>query len=307
MNPALEQNLAALRRTIGEAKPKQAKSLEQSPRLTHGWLLPYLLSADEFLWQRWHHWFETMSAQRVIGEIPKIEWTRHDASFKMLDRSLSCVSKNGEWRGWGSWTAFDYFMDWLLYGFGHQGQPELPEEREGYNGASDRLYQVFNLETLLAYPFDYFGEILAENHHGRHIGFYPTPMELCELMAVVTVGEEDARTKSVMDPCVGTGRMLLAASNHSYRLYGCDINPTVIKVTLVNGFLYAPWLVRPFPFLDQSLTDSRQSPAVSDSMAKQAPDHLRGTEHDSDTQWKFEPIKKRRLNTKQAPAPEFAF
>jgi hypothetical protein len=86
--------------------------------------------------------------------------------------------------------------------------------------------------------------------------------------------------------------MLLAASNHSYRLYGCDINPTVIKATLVNGFLYAPWLVRPFPFLDRPLCEPAHSPAVSDAMAEQG--NLQGTEHDAEAQWKFEPIKKRR-------------
>jgi len=165
-------------------------------------------------------------------------------------------------------------------------------ERDEYQGASDRLYQVFILETLLAYPHDYFGDILAQNHHGRHLGFYPTPIEVCELMARMTMGGEDARTRSVCDPCVGTGRLLLTASNFSYRLYGCDINPTVIKATLINGYLYAPWLVRPFPFLDPQLCDPGQSQAVSDSLAEQT--QLQGTEHDAAAQWKFEPIKKRR-------------
>ena len=235
-----------------------------------------------------------MTAQQIIAPIPRIQWARHDAGFKMLDRSLSAISKYGDWRGWGNWSAFDYFLDWLLFSFGHSGQPHLPDERQEHQAASDRLYQVFNLETLLAYPHDYFGDILAENQHGRHLGFYPTPMEVCELMTLMTMGDGDLRTKTVMDPCVGTGRMLLAASNHSYRLYGCDINPTVIKVTLVNGYIYAPWLVRPFPFLDAALTDPMQSPAVSESLATQAPAQLHSTDHDATEQWRFEPIKKRR-------------
>jgi hypothetical protein len=274
--------------------------LEKSPVILHGWLLPYLLAADDFLWRRWTHWFETMSEGRLIAPIPQIEWVRNEAGFKMLDRCLGAISKYGDWRGWGNWSAFDYLIDWLLYGFGHKGQPHQPKEREEHQGASDRLYQLFNLETLAAYPHDYLGEILAENQHGRHLGFFPTPMELCQLMARMTVGEGDARTKSVMDPCVGTGRMLLAASNYSYRLYGCDINPTVIKVTLVNGFLYAPWLVRPFPFLDAALTDPGQSRNISDSIARQAPIQLHCTEHDAAMQWQFEPIKKRRKSVQPA-------
>ena len=301
-----DTNLARLRNTIGQHKPKQPVVLEKSPQLFHGWLLPCLLATDEFLWRRWKHWQETMVAHKIIAPIPQIHWARNDAGFKMLDRSLTAVSKYGDWRGWGSWSAFDYFMDWLLFGLGHTGQPKLPEEIDEYKGASDRLYQVFNLETLLAYPHDYLGEILAENHHGRHLGFYPTPMEVSELMAAMTIGDEDARTKSVMDPCVGTGRMLLCASNHSYRLYGCDINPTVIKATIINGFLYAPWLVRPFPFLDAALTDPAKSSLVSDSLADQAPNHLHHTEHDPDQQWKFEPIKKRRIRKLPEPEPSEA-
>ena len=294
MNALIDTHLEQLRGAIRRHKPKQPAPLETPPKLSHGWLLPYLLAADDFLWQRWQHWFETMTGQRIIAPIPQIQWARNEAGFKMLDRSLSCISKYGDWRGWGNWAAFDFFLDWLLYGFGHKGQSQAPRQCEVHQGASDRLYQVFNLETLLAYPHDYFGEILAENQHGRHLGFYPTPMEVCELMALMNMGEGDARAKSVMDPCVGTGRMLLAASNHSYRLYGCDINPTVIKVALVNGFLYAPWMVRPFPFLDAALADPAQSPEVSESIARQAPAQLHCTEHDAAMQWQFEPIKKRR-------------
>jgi hypothetical protein len=219
----------------------------------------------------------------------------------MLDRSLTAISKYGDWRGWGNWSAFDYFLDWLLYGFGHKGQPQPPEEKAEYQGASDRLYQVFNLETLLAYPHDYLGDILAENQHGRHVGFFPTPMHVSEFMAQMVIGEGDARIKTVMDPCVGTGRMLLAASNHSYRLYGCDINPTVIKATLINGYLYAPWMVKPFSFLDAALADPARSMEVSESIAQQAPAQLHCTEHDAAAQWQFEPIKKRR--NRESPGP----
>jgi hypothetical protein len=274
MNPAIATNLHHLRTVLRQHKPKPPVALDKSPALYHGWLLPYLLEADIFLWQRWQHWYETALAREVVAPIPMIQWQKDEAGFKMLDRSLSAITKYGDWRGWNSWAAFDFFMDWLLFGFAHKGQPQLPEEKEEYRGASARLYQVFNLETLLAYPYDYFGDILAENHHGRHLGFFPTPMEVCQLMVQMNMGDDDARLKSVSDPCVGTGRMLLSASNYSYRLYGSDINPTVIKATLVNGYLYAPWLVRPFAFLETA-----QSPVADEDAANER---------------KFEPIKQRR-------------
>jgi hypothetical protein len=294
VNPNNTSNLDVLRRMIQQAPLKEPRELDRELDLQHGWLLPYLLETDDFLWGRWHHWFETASAKKVIAQIPQIEWQRNDMGFKMLNRSLSVITRYGDWRGWNSWAAFDYFMDWLLFGLGHKGQTELPEEKDEYRGACGRLYQVFTLETLLAWPHDYFGDILAENHHGRHLGFFPTPMELCQLMAQMNCGGEDARTKSVCDPCVGTGRMLLAASNYSYRLFGADVNPTVIKATLINGFLYAPWLVRPFTFLDAGHS-AQQSEEVSNAIVDQG--QVQGTVHDAVEQWRFEPIKKRRKAT----------
>ena len=44
----------------------------------------------------------------------------------------------------------------------------------------------------------------------------------------------DPRLCKVLDPCVGTGRMLLHASNYSYLLYGCDIDPLVAMIIMWN-------------------------------------------------------------------------
>lgn len=40
----------------------------------------------------------------------------------------------------------------------------------------------------------------------------------------------------------------MRASNHSYRLYGVDLLDLMCRATLVNAWLYAPWLAKPFPF-----------------------------------------------------------
>jgi hypothetical protein len=199
-------------------------------------------------------------------------------------------------------------MDWLLYGFGYSGQPTLPSEPSGCEGASMRLYQYFNLAWPICYPWDYFGAILAANQHGRSLGFYPTPMAVVDVITRMTINDKgDNRCKKVADPCLGTGRMLLYASNYCLRLYGQDINPTVIKASLVNGYLYAPWLVKPFPFLDDALWRGQEktpdgktvSEVISDEMCDVTPqpnvvEYLADTEHDTEQQWKFEPIKKRR-------------
>jgi hypothetical protein len=99
--------------------------------------------------------------------------------------------------------------------------------------------------------------------------------------------------------------MLLAASNHSYRLYGADIDPTVIKATLVNGYLYAPWLVKPFPFLDGANLDPRQALKISNSLAQTKPDYHKNTKPDPNGD-QYAPIKRRiqqaQVKSKSKPA-----
>jgi hypothetical protein len=206
MNP---ENLTALRRTIETAKPRNYRP-ESSPQkpLLHGWILPHLLATDDFTWKRWSHWYDLMQARKIVGDgIPQIQWCSRGspAARKMLENSLDCITRHGSWKGWSSWSYFNYLMEWLLYAFGHPGQNEEPKEPSGAEGASNRLYQVFNLETLLAYPYDFFGDILAENQHGRRAGFFPTPINFVEVMVRMTISDDDARTKTVCDPCVGTG------------------------------------------------------------------------------------------------------
>jgi hypothetical protein len=234
--------------------------------LKHGWMLPYLLGMDERADGRWDYWCRTLQAGQLLDDpIPQIDWCDglRDASpwRKHCEECLDLVAHSGHagWMGWSSWDNFDYFLSWLLFGFGCAHQRELP--REPTKGASMRLYQHFNLGWPLAYPYDVFGDLMAECRMGQSSGFYPTPMSLCVLMMRMTLEGGDARqtvdhrAQSVHEPCVGTGRMLLAASNFSMVLSGQDISAICVKATLCNGYLYAPWLVKPLSFLRESSFD----------------------------------------------------
>jgi hypothetical protein len=251
--------LDLLRGTITARKhwPAQPKAGVHPPRpLTHGWLLPVLIECESRCWGRWEHWTRVMEAGELIEEaIPRIEFEAHSASpaRKMHENALNSIPRHGSWQGWSGWTYFDYYLDWLLFAFGHSSQREPPREPD--NNASGRLWQTFCVEAMLAWPADLLGDLLADNAHGRHSGFFPTPHNVVEMMCRMNFGDEDCRSKTVCDPCLGTGRMLLHASNYSYRLYGMDINPTVIKAALVNGYCFAPWLVKPFPFFDSPVAD----------------------------------------------------
>jgi len=65
------------------------------------------------------------------------------------------------------------------------------------------------------------------------------------LMAMMTVGECE-KTASVCDPCVGSGRMLMTASNYSLNLFGVDIDYRILNICKANMWMYVPWgIVRP--------------------------------------------------------------
>lgn len=326
-------SIAALRCRFDDFKP-QRPDPDFHRELTHGWLLPTLLHWDDSLWKRWDYWARCYKAEALPPEaIPKIDLlcTPHIATRRMLEACLDGIPQHGTWHTWGSWSYFDYFLNWLLFGLGHKGQQTIPQPPAGCADASDRLLQTFAVEAMLLWPCDYFGDLLCESSYGKQQGFYPTPHPICEFMTQMVCDEKrDMRTKTVCDPCVGTGRMLLHASNHSLRLYGCDIDGTLCKATLVNGYLYSPWLVRPIPWLDQDLAQLEQMPQddsskqdgtarndaaadvakqhtareLSDFMVASAPPHaqgyLRDTEHDPDGQRAVAPILKRR----KKPAPD---
>lgn len=266
---------AVLRRTIETAAnwPRRADRKLKIDPLPHGWLLPLLLEIETACWGRWDHWMRLTERGTLEDEpIPRIEFCADSKSpaRRMHENALNQINGYGSWEGWDSWRLFDYYLDWLLYGFGDSRQKDPPPEPE--DGAFGRLYQSFCLEAMLAWPSDHFGELMAENRHGRGSGFYPTPHCVVELMTRINIGSGgDARTKAVCDSCVGTGRMLLHASNHSYRLYGQDINPTVIKACLVNGYCFAPWMVKPFRFLERAEPDEESTDVQPSASSSQAP------------------------------------
>ena len=127
----------------------------------------------------------------------------------------------------GCWQYLEFFLDWCLFGFGHPAYPTLPAEPDGCEGASMRLYQLFDLNLMLLYPEDYMGRILPEicsKKAQRNQGFYPTPMVVTNFMSeIVNLPQEgeDNRTQTFLEPTCGTGAVMLAQSNYCL----CGIGP----------------------------------------------------------------------------------
>jgi Type I restriction-modification system methyltransferase subunit len=221
-----------------------------APWRYRGWLLYQVQFADSHpkLSGRWAHYMRTLESGHLLKEpIPRIEFvlTNLDAGRKMLERCLRLIHQQDY-----SWASFNRLVDWLAWGLAvSREMPPLKEETQ------EALYRSFNLEPLLLNPHDYLGWLLAERHSNgwNPNAFFPTPHPVVEFMVQLTLqgrgasSVRDPRLETVLDPCVGTGRMLLHASNYSYCLYGCDIDPVVAMITRINGALYAPWLAFPFP------------------------------------------------------------
>lgn len=137
----------------------------------------------------------------------------------------------------GGWSDFRILLDWMCWGLSlAHDEPHLSEEVNG------RLYRQVDLTPMLETPHGYLGEYVAagKSRGWNPTGFYPTPHNVVECMVRMLLHDttqdgHDSRTLSVCDPCVGSGRMLLHASNLSLCLFGQDIDPLAVAMCKING------------------------------------------------------------------------
>jgi hypothetical protein len=232
-----------------------------------GWLLFQVQLADGLPGApgRWLHYMRTIEAGRLLDEpIPRISFTSmpSPAGLKMIEKCVELLSYRES-----PWTAFEKFVAWLAWGLAvSKVRPEIEE------ATSEALYRTFNFESLILHPHDYLGHYLADKRSKgwNPNAYFPTPFPVCEMIAsIVFEGKSeddgrDPRLRLVQEPAVGTGRMLLAASNHSYCLYGQDIDKLVLDICLCNGAFYAPWLSFPLPdaIINASEIQNEAEPAL---------------------------------------------
>lgn len=239
----------------------------------HGWLIPCLIMGDPvFGVGRVKWWLDGISdgeipdgeipelhfvhggSRCVRGGLPTIPKTRKggnngpplsaDGARKHIEDLISQLG--------GNWEAMLYFIRWLHWGLGLSSSLVKVPESNYAPDWGDILYKNFQLGRMQSADSDILGGILADRHSSgwNPNGFYPTPINVCEMMAKIVMGDiskidhpGDARLQSVCDPCVGTGRMLLAASGQSLNLYGMDIDRTMVESCSINMALFSPWAV----------------------------------------------------------------
>src|SRR5262249_49716512 len=106
-------------------------------------------------------------------------------------------------------------------------------------------YRNFQVELFYKHPADYMACISTAiaGGSGNRLGHFPTPQPVVECMIQMLMHDRtgDRKTASVCDPCMGTGIMLLNASNYSLNLFGTDISLDMVKMALLNMFIFCPW------------------------------------------------------------------
>jgi len=83
-------------------------------------------------------------------------------------------------------------------------------------------------------------DILGDIYQGAisygHNGQYFTPEPVCEAMARMSMEQASGRAARIIDPCCGSGRLLLAAAdvNPHAEFYGQDIDLRCVRMTAIN-------------------------------------------------------------------------
>lgn len=224
-------------------------TLEQ--KTPHGWIRPQFILTETMTNGRWKFWIDFRAACQFgsgkayieYRDIPQIKFLSTGQSNNIAKEMLNvCLGDAPGACSYSKYEMLELFVDWLLYGFGSSEVKELPSKiTSDMNGF---WYKEFKPQLLMIFPDDYLGEIAADNKVARGSSYFPTPMNIVDVMTRMSMEHGEAtKYQKVNDPCLGSGRMLLHASNYSLRLYGQDINKFIHKVSLVNAYLYMPWAV----------------------------------------------------------------
>jgi hypothetical protein len=225
---------------------------KRKPWMYQGWLLYQVQCSHQSGGlpggDRWGYLAQVMTTGMLPeGFIPPVEFVTcaQTPALQMLEACRTWIMEKEGGNG------LQPLMEWLAFGLGLQEKASsLPEVLQA------KLYQGLEVQTLLQYPYDYWGHLLSESKgmgsRNNPTAFFPTPHAVCEAMVELLMSDRqevaekqgiDPRLLRVNDPCMGTGRMLLHASNRSLCLSGNDIDSIVLLGVAINGCLYAPWMV----------------------------------------------------------------
>lgn len=171
-----------------------------------------------------------------FGGIPQMDFSRScPKAVKNLHACIDIASEGGKFGR----QAFARFREFLAFAC---GITDIPPSRVSEE-AQQELYETFDPVLMLESPHDYLGTIIAEGtpKGWNTLAFYPTPHGVCSLL-VGLMGLTDNIFQAVYEPCCGSGRMLMSASNHSVAMRGEELDLTLVQIVRIYGAFYIPWI-----------------------------------------------------------------
>lgn len=223
---------------------------DRKPWTYRGWLTYYVVRAHEvlpILGNRYGYLADILyHGSLPWRDIPQISFTEQDMSVVPAVEKIIAEMQH---EGMSLSKAFRNLVGWISWAVGTSTAKTCDEAFPALSeGLRELVYRKLNLDPWMQTPFDYLGWIYSEMKGGggrmnNPNAFYPTPASIVSLMSELTcsgMSRSDRMRAEACDPCVGSGRTLLAASNNALRLSGQDIDQLVCDIALINLALYAP-------------------------------------------------------------------
>lgn len=115
---------------------------------------------------------------------------------------------------------------------------------------SDRIVRLYDQALLKSDYHDHLGSMyldrFASKSCARHTGQFLTPMGLDKAVGDMPIPETDQEV-NILDPCVGSGRLLMAAHKRApnARLFGVDIDLRMLRIAYTNCAIHniSGWLL----------------------------------------------------------------
>lgn len=160
-------------------------------------------------------------------------------------KSVMEILSKLESRGFNSYTIFSDWLDLMLYAL-MGNDPEYMKIVERYRDQRSEGERNIDLfchafaELQLAMQKsnqEMLGSIYEKlSIANKQFAQFFTPPHMCELMAQISMGASDRENETVCDPCVGSGRMLIAAlkTRKNPICFGQDKDLLCVKMTALN-------------------------------------------------------------------------
>ncbi|MFQ3615872.1 MAG: hypothetical protein SNJ57_09325 [Cyanobacteriota bacterium] len=222
----------------------------------HGYLLDILISNDYNVWGRWLHW-QKLYRNGAIDPAESIPWIpfcdQPQYANDIMEFFLDQISPR--WRSDPAQrrAVAEYFLRYMLWALGHHAQPNQPIDLWD-GGAHDRLSYCLPkyIRRLLLFPAGHFS-LMAEDLLG--LDMLPQARANTLVKSIFPGRRNDYRASLLVmpEPC---GTVALAASNHTYEIHAISTDPWRAIATLLDCYLFAPWVVFPFRWLGETVPES---------------------------------------------------